>query len=27
VPGFMSGCDLADAIAGHGREPLFPAGR
>jgi gamma-glutamylputrescine oxidase len=27
VPGFMVGCDLADAIAGHGREPLFPAGR
>jgi gamma-glutamylputrescine oxidase len=27
VPGFMSGCDLADAIAGHGREPLFHAGR
>jgi gamma-glutamylputrescine oxidase len=27
VPGFMSGCDLADTIAGYGREPLFPAGR
>jgi gamma-glutamylputrescine oxidase len=27
VPGFMAGCDLADAIAGRGREPLFPAGR
>jgi gamma-glutamylputrescine oxidase len=27
VPGFMSGCDLADTIAGHGRAPLFPAGR
>jgi glycine/D-amino acid oxidase-like deaminating enzyme len=27
VPGFMSGRDLADAIAGHAREPLFPADR
>ena len=27
VPGFMSGCDLAETIAGYGREPLFPAGR
>ena len=27
VPGFMSGCELADTIAGHGPEPLFPAGR
>jgi gamma-glutamylputrescine oxidase len=27
VPGFMSGRDLADAIAGDGPEPLFPAGR
>jgi glycine/D-amino acid oxidase-like deaminating enzyme len=27
VPGFMSGRDIADAIAGDGPEPLFPAGR
>jgi glycine/D-amino acid oxidase-like deaminating enzyme len=27
VPGFMSGRDLADTIAGHGPEPLFPADR
>ncbi|HEU0024982.1 MAG TPA: FAD-dependent oxidoreductase [Thermoleophilaceae bacterium] len=27
VPGFMSGRDLADTIAGDGPEPLFPAGR
>jgi len=27
VPGFMSGCELADTIAGDGPEPLFPAGR
>jgi gamma-glutamylputrescine oxidase len=27
VPGFMAGRDLADAIAGRGRAPLFPAGR
>ena len=26
VPGFMCGRDIADAIAGQGREPLFPAG-
>jgi glycine/D-amino acid oxidase-like deaminating enzyme len=27
VPGFMCGRDIADAIAGRPREPLFPAGR
>jgi gamma-glutamylputrescine oxidase len=27
VPGFMSGRDLADTIAGDGPEPVFPAGR
>ena len=27
VPGFMCGRDIADAIAGQGREPLFPADR
>jgi gamma-glutamylputrescine oxidase len=27
VPGFMCGCDIADTIAGEGREPLFPADR
>jgi gamma-glutamylputrescine oxidase len=27
VPGFMSGRDLADTIAGDGPEPLFPADR
>jgi gamma-glutamylputrescine oxidase len=27
VPGFMSGRDIADEIAGHPPEPLFPAGR
>jgi gamma-glutamylputrescine oxidase len=27
VPGFMCGRDIADTIAGNGREPLFPAGR
>jgi gamma-glutamylputrescine oxidase len=27
VPGFMSGRDLADTIAGDGPEPLFPSGR
>ena len=27
VPGFMSGRDLADTIAGHGPEPLFPPDR
>jgi gamma-glutamylputrescine oxidase len=27
VPGFMSGRDIADTIAGRGREPLFPADR
>ena len=27
VPGFMSGSELADTIAGHAREPLFPPGR
>jgi gamma-glutamylputrescine oxidase len=27
VPGFMCGRDLADTIAGHGPEPLFPADR
>jgi gamma-glutamylputrescine oxidase len=27
VPGFMSGRDLADTIAGSGPEPLFPADR
>jgi glycine/D-amino acid oxidase-like deaminating enzyme len=27
VPGFMCGRDIADAIAGEGREPLFPASR
>jgi glycine/D-amino acid oxidase-like deaminating enzyme len=27
VPGFMCGRDIADAIAGQAREPLFPADR
>jgi gamma-glutamylputrescine oxidase len=27
VPGFMCGRDIADAIAGEGRDPLFPADR
>jgi gamma-glutamylputrescine oxidase len=27
VPGFMCGRDIADTIAGRGREPLFPADR
>jgi gamma-glutamylputrescine oxidase len=27
VPGFLCGRDLADEIAGHGPEPLFPADR
>lgn len=27
VPGFMCGRDIADTIAGQGREPLFPSGR
>ena len=27
VPGFMCGRDIADTIAGQGREPLFPADR
>jgi len=27
VPGFMCGRDIADTIAGRGREPLFPANR
>jgi glycine/D-amino acid oxidase-like deaminating enzyme len=27
VPGYMCGRDLADAIAGDGPDPLFPAGR
>jgi gamma-glutamylputrescine oxidase len=27
VPGFMCGRDIADTIAGEGREPLFPADR
>jgi glycine/D-amino acid oxidase-like deaminating enzyme len=27
VPGFMCGRDIADAIAGQGRDPLFPADR
>jgi gamma-glutamylputrescine oxidase len=27
VPGFMCGGDIADTIAGHGPEPLFPADR
>jgi glycine/D-amino acid oxidase-like deaminating enzyme len=27
VPGFMCGRDIADTIAGQGRDPLFPSGR